>query len=271
MTLFVSDLDGTLLNNSAKVSLESINLLNEAINNNVNFTIATARTPATLVNILKDINLQLPVVTMNGSAIYDIKEDIYINYVPLSKDNSLKIYNLINSLNINAFVYTIDNNHLYVYHKTLTHPYQIEFYNSRKASNFKTFIRGELNPNFDVLYFTIMDYEDKINYLYDRLKCFDNLYIVKYRDTYNKQIINLEIYDIKASKASAINYLKEKYRFSKIITFGDNLNDIPMFNISDECYSVENAVDELKEISTAVIDKNTNNSVAKFIHEYNSK
>lgn len=267
MTLFVSDLDGTLLNNSAKISTESAILLNKSIENGTNFTIATARTPATIINILKDVNVSLPIVTMNGSAIYDIKTNQYINYTSLPKEKGLEIYKLIKSLGINAFVYTIDNNYLYVYHDKLVHPYQLEFYNTRKATKYKTFIQGELNPNFDVLYFTIMDYEDKINYLYEKLKSFNDLYIVKYRDTYNKDIVNLEIYDIHSSKANAIKLLKDKYNFDKLITFGDNLNDIPMFNISDECYAVENAVEDLKDISTKVIGRNTDNSVAKFIYE----
>ena len=41
-----------------------------------------------------------------------------------------------------------------------------------------------------------------------------------------------------------------------------------MFNISNECYAVGNAVQDLKDISTEVIGKNTDNSVAKFIYEY---
>ena len=112
-----------------------------------------------------------------------------------------------------------------------------------------------------------MDYEDKISILYEKLKLLSNLYIVKYRDTYNKDIVNLEIYDIKSSKANAINMIKDRYSFENLITFGDNLNDIPMFNISDKCYAVENAVQDLKDISTEIIGKNTDNSVAKFIYE----
>lgn len=267
MTLFVSDLDGTLLNNSAEVSPESAILLNKSIENGINFTIATARTPATIVNILKDINIKLPIITMNGSAIYDIKNDKYLNFTSLPKEKGLEVYQIIKSFNINAFVYTINNNHLYVYYDKLTHPYQLEFYNSRKATKYKTFIQGELNPNFDVLYFTIMDYEDKISILYEKLKLLSDLYIVKYRDTYNKDIVNLEIYDIKSSKANAINMIKDRYSFENLITFGDNLNDIPMFNISDKCYAVENAVQDLKDISTEIIGKNTDNSIAKFIYE----
>jgi hydroxymethylpyrimidine pyrophosphatase-like HAD family hydrolase len=111
-----------------------------------------------------------------------------------------------------------------------------------------------------------MDYEDKINSLYYKIRDIPGLSIVKYRDTYNKEIINLEIYHKSASKANAINYLKIYFHFDKLVSFGDNLNDIPMFEVSDECYAVSNAVDELKDISTSVIGSNLDDSVAKFLN-----
>ena len=59
------------------------------------------------------------------------------------------------------------------------------------------------------------------------------------------------------------NYLKSQ----NLITFGDNLNDIPMFLISDRCYAMENADKRLKEISTAVIGNNNDDAVVKFLLE----
>lgn len=38
-----------------------------------------------------------------------------------------------------------------------------------------------------------------------------------------------------------------------------------MFEIADECYAVENAVDELKEIATAVIGNNNEDGVAHWL------
>ena len=46
------------------------------------------------------------------------------------------------------------------------------------------------------------------------------------------------------------------------------MNDIPMFRISDECYAVENACDELKELATGIIGKNDNDSVALWLAEH---
>lgn len=266
MTLYISDLDGTLLTNDAKVSSLSRKLLNESLDNNINFTIATARTPATVINLLDGINFSLPIITMNGAAIYDINKKEYIHTNYINTKLVKKINDLVNNHNMNAFIYTLKENHLYIYHKDLANSAQNEFYYGRNTNPYKTFINGDLDPNSNVLHFAILDSKENIDELYNEVIKIPNLYVVKYKDTY----INcycLEIYDITSSKANAIKYLKNLYNFNKLITFGDNVNDIPMFEISDECYAVENAVPELKKISTRSIESNTNDAVAKFIHK----
>lgn len=270
MILYVSDLDGTLLNSSAQISSNSTKLLNQALNNNVNFTIATARTPATIVPILKNINMKMPVIAMNGCSIYDLKNNKYVHTISIDSNVVPKLQKLINNEGLNAFVYTIKNNHLTVYHNKLTEPCQIKFYDERKNSPLKTFIQAPLPNDSEVLYFTLMDSEEKINNLYSKLKDIPEISVVKYSDTYNKGIFNLEIYDYKASKSNAIKYLKNTYDFNTLITFGDNLNDIPMFEISDRCCAVENAANELKEIASEIIGSNTDDSVAKYIFNHST-
>jgi len=62
--------------------------------------------------------------------------------------------------------------------------------------------------------------------------------------------------------------VKRVIKCEKIVSFGDGKNDISMFEISDECYAVENAVDELRKISTDIISKNNDDGVAKWL-DYN--
>ena len=50
-TLFVSDLDGTLLNEKADISDKAADILNDLIENGLNFTFATARTAASALKI----------------------------------------------------------------------------------------------------------------------------------------------------------------------------------------------------------------------------
>ena len=55
-TLYVSDMDGTLLNSNSVLSQYTTDKLNEFIaNEGVLFTVATARTPATVVSLMSNI------------------------------------------------------------------------------------------------------------------------------------------------------------------------------------------------------------------------
>ena len=50
-------------------------------------------------------------------------------------------------------------------------------------------------------------------------------------------------------------------------SFGDNLNDISLFEACDECYAVSNAKDEVIRRADGVIGANTADSVVIFIAE----
>ena len=71
-----------------------------------------------------------------------------------------------------------------------------------------------------------------------------------------------------ASKWYAIKKLKDMWGCDRVISFGDAINDIPMFEISDESYAVENAVDELKKVATGIIGSNEADGVAKWLQEH---
>jgi hydroxymethylpyrimidine pyrophosphatase-like HAD family hydrolase len=70
-----------------------------------------------------------------------------------------------------------------------------------------------------------------------------------------------------ATKANAIEKLKVITKCDRIVSFGDAINDIPLFSVSDECYAVENAVEELKNIATAVIRSNEEDGVAYWLRK----
>lgn len=86
------------------------------------------------------------------------------------------------------------------------------------------------------------------------------------KDTYD-DIMWLEIMPKYATKSDAVLQLKEMCGCDYIITFGDGINDISMFKVADEGYAVQNAVKELKEIATGIIDENQNDGVAKWLQK----
>ena len=72
---------------------------------------------------------------------------------------------------------------------------------------------------------------------------------------------------VKATKATAALELKDMLGCDRLVVFGDGMNDLSLFAVADESYAMANAVPELKEIATAVIDSNDSDGVAKWIKE----
>lgn len=271
MNIYISDLDGTLLNNNGVLSEYTISVLNKLNEHNINFSVATARTPATVVPILSEVNISLPIIVMNGAAIYDLKSNKYITYNSIPKTTTSKILAILKSNNISGFCYTIDNNHIFAYYDEISNICQDNFLNSRLGSPLKTFINGPIPEDKDIIHFLLMDNKENIMNVYEKIKDIDGLYLVAYEDIYNKEVYTLEIYSEKSSKANAIKYLMDQFNFDNLTCFGDNLNDMPMFELADECFAVDNATDELKNISTSIIESNMDNGVAKYLESLYKK
>ena len=68
-----------------------------------------------------------------------------------------------------------------------------------------------------------------------------------------------------SSKSNAVLRLKKYLNAEKVVVFGDGKNDVDMFNIANESYAVENAVEDLKKIATGIIGNNNDDSVAKWL------
>ncbi|WP_297714507.1 HAD family hydrolase [Clostridium sp.] len=268
MELFVTDLDGTLINSKRKVPKKSLEILNKLIEKGVNFTVATARTPATAVEILQDLNLKLPVALMNGVLIYDTKELKYIDIKGIEKETVNKVLDIFKTHNKNPLVYAVKDNHLWVYHKEFENIYEYNFYKERADKKLKTFVKvedydGSLMGS-NTINFVAFDNYEKIKTIAEKIKCIEGITVNYYKDVY-EDCYFLEAYSSEASKANGIKYLSKYIEYSKVICFGDNLNDIPMFELANEAYATANAAEEIKKIATDVIGSCEDNGVAEFL------
>ena len=75
--LYVSGIDDVLVSAGHSAAYSKVEL-NRLIRSGVKFTISTVRTPAVLMDIMKGVELQLPVIVMDGAALYDVKENQYL-------------------------------------------------------------------------------------------------------------------------------------------------------------------------------------------------
>lgn len=270
-TLYISDLDGTLLNSDKEISKYTMDIINACIEKGMYFSIATARTAASSVKILLGLNINIPVILMNGVVIYDIQHHKYIKTEEISEQTANAILYILNKHDISGFMYAISNDKLITYYENLYTEALRDFYDERVIKYYKSFEQVDSFSNKTkssrILYFALIDEYERLSMVLKDLKNQPDIDIVLYKDIYAENLWYLEVYSINASKYNAVRYIREYYNFDKIIGFGDNLNDIPLFKACDECYAVSNAVYELKEKATGMIADNNSDGVARFIVE----
>ena len=266
-TLYISDLDGTLLNSHAELSDYTLKALNSLIGKGIHFSLATARTAATTLRIFENVAINIPIVLMNGVLIYDPDSKGYIKKEAISETIAINIIQAMREVKQTGLMYTLRGDVMLTYYETLDNKAINDFISERKAKYNKVFtqVNDFIDVKDEIIYFTFLDNEENIERLFSRITEIDGIEFAKYRDIYSEDLWYLEVFSSAASKYNAVRFLREYGNYERVIGFGDNLNDIPLFRACDECYAVTNAKNEVKENATAVIDCNDNDGVAKWL------
>lgn len=267
--LFISDLDGTLLNNCGELQEYSINMLNQLIDNGMYFTFATARTIYSAKPITSGLKVNVPCILNNGASVYDINSGKYVKNAYIPHEVSRKIISVFRANGVNCFMFKFVDNILSTCYDTITDELMRTYVAERKGKFLQPFFECDDLVNkidgSEIYINSTGDYESLLP-IRNAVAEIEGADCTFYKDTYTDKWY-LETFSSQASKANGIKFLREKYRFERVVCFGDNLNDLSMFEQSDIKIAVGNANDEVKSRADFVIDTNNNNGVAKWISE----
>ena len=255
--LIVSDLDGTLLDSSRKVSQRTKDLIKEFTEKGGIFTFATGRMEASVKKYLDYLDISNPVIIYNGAKVVDIKKDIVLFEELLDYDLSktaLKIaaeyeWDVLLYLDKKIFVNKITD---------VIEEYMLkDGVYCEAVGRLDEFLRCEPtkiliigNPNY------FMPYLEELKHQIDVAL---NYVVSEYN--------YLEILPEQSSKGNALRKLAENLSIplEQAIAIGDNLNDISMIQTAGLGVAVENAHEELKKYANYITAINENDGVAEVI------
>lgn len=266
-TLYVSDLDGTLLNLQSRVSSFTASALNRLIADGMLFSIATARTPATVVALMDAVEMRLPVVLMTGALTYDLRSHEYLSASFFRCEAVRRIVDVLLQKDLSPMIYYLNGSLLHVAYRRPLSAAQEKFVAERTGSPYKRFIeitRYDVLPDNTILVFCMGEYV-KLCTAYEAVASLPGHESYLYRDIADSCMGYLEIYPAATTKAAAIERLAQVAGADEIVVFGDNRNDIPMFEVASRSYAVENAVAETKACATGIIGSNDTDGVARFL------
>jgi len=269
--LYISDLDGTLLGKSAKLSDRSVRLINEALDDGMLFAAATARSPATALNILSPLHLNLPICMLNGSFFYDSLQQKYLEIKEIDRDTVEKIAALAKRHQKMPLYYSIYHQQLTVFYQIFDNEVTGQFVEERKDTAYKKFVKvqnlDEIPADAQVVFLVFVDQKEILDLMIEELDREEAIRYSYYHDVYQPDQYYLEISSISASKAAAAKWLKSYTGAKRVLAFGDNSNDLPMLTFADEAYVPENATEPLKTMANRILPPCEEDSVALFIHQ----
>lgn len=264
--LYVTDLDGTLLNRSDSISPESIEIINDLVSKGMLFTYATARSLVSASVVTEGLSTDIPVIAYNGAFIFQAATGEILSQERFSGEEINEVKHVLCKYNISPLVYSFVDGAERVSWITEKENEGIRRYLSNRKGDrrLRPVESEEKLYQGDMFYFTCIGEKEELAPIYDVFSK-DNRYHCTIQQELYRPEFWCEIMPARATKAHAIEKLKKIWNCSKVVSFGDAVNDIPMFKVSDEAYAVENAVEELKALATGIIDSNENDGVARWL------
>ena len=265
-TLYVSDLDGTLLRSDVSTSDYTNRTINRLARQGMLFSYATARSYSTSAKVTRGLDAHIPLIVYNGAMIVDN----VTGEILLSNFFGSDAHEVLSDLLAHGVVPIV-----YAFVDGVERFSYVPARSSRGVLDFVASRRGDRRDNpvnstedlyrGDIFYFACIGEEEKLEPL-------ERKYRDVYHTVYQKDIYSgeqwLEIMPLAASKSNAIRQLREKLGCDRLVVFGDGKNDVDMFELADEGYAVSNAAPELKAVATAVIGSNDEDAVAHWLSEH---
>jgi Cof subfamily protein (haloacid dehalogenase superfamily) len=271
-TVYVTDLDGTLLGNDALLSQRSRRGLSELLEAGLLLTVASARSVVAMQRILSGLRLPLPVVEFNGAFISDLASGGHLVANAMDSESVSLVYHLISDYGVPPFVSTFDGKADRLYYSQILNP-GMQWYVDDRTSNLDRRLvqTDDLQSRLgeQVVCLTVIDRPAAIAELGDLLSAAfsPGVDVRRFGNEYFPDWHWLTVHDRRATKDQAVSSLLEFCGLgqAEVVAFGDSDNDVPLFRLASRSIAVANASAELKSLATEVIGPCSEDSVVAFL------
>ena len=285
--LVAIDLDGTLLNSHGEVSENTKKALLKAKKHGTEIVLASGRPISSTESLAIELGVDNYLISGNGAAVYDIKNQKIICDRFLSKE---QVFNIAKLCEDNSFfynVYTEDevianslNYNILFYHKENIKKVEERRTHINIVPNILEYIRQSGKDKF--LKITICDESQFIfNSIIKKIKEIKGIDVLEVEYMSRKKIkIGTEDVDIQyyyteitnenVNKWSAIEFLIKKLDIKpeEVMAIGDNMNDKEMIQNSGLGVVMGNSNPKIKEMANVIVSDNNSEGVFEAINRF---
>ncbi len=245
--------------------------LQELIRRGADITLFTNRSPSTLIPLIGDLKLNIPVICMGGAALYDTTSNLYLDTEPISLELSNKVRGYLNERGIIPFISIIRDNLQYIYKNLSNNIAELRFADFIRNNPYSNYIADEA-PNTEVLFFSVVlpsqDIYELINLLksegYGNDLCFKAFKTTDVLSDFTDYLM-LNIYSKKIEGLRALAQIAEGKTSMAIST---SMDDLVLLNQADRIITYKNAPIEIKNKADYVINSMRKHSLIRVIKRF---
>ncbi|MEA1883978.1 MAG: Cof-type HAD-IIB family hydrolase [Thermotogota bacterium] len=275
--LFITDLDGTLLDDDKQISSLNIEAINKLRKKNIAFSVFTGRNFYSAYKYMQVLDIKGLVALQNGALIIEMPSRKVINEIALKSSIAKKIYQLAKKNDFTFVGYT-------GYHESNSNCDKDMFVekNNKKFQAFDFYFQHN-KERIEILNTMDSFFEDrkKIGQLaiigQESLLCG---LLNTVTESFKSEISHvlspigddcgfLEFFGPKVSKGDALSYLLKQYgtTAAKTVFIGDNYNDLPLMKKVGLPVATENAQRDIKDFCKMVVSSNNNHAIKDAIQK----
>lgn len=264
----VCDMDGTLLNSNGLISVKNEAALKKLQDKGVEIIIASGRTDLTMKQYINQLNISGHIICCNGAIIKNINRNEIVYSKMMDKETTNYIVEFFFKNNLDFLVYT---EQVIFSNKGNPRAKYFEELNETLPADFRTPIRYfDLNSmniidNIDIIKILLVESDEKVSdFVSNHLKKFSDISVVSSAKGL------LDIWASNISKGSAVKVLAEKLgvNLEHVIAFGDNYNDVELFEAVGIPIAMGNAVEQIKSVAKYITLTNDDDGIAYAIDNF---
>ncbi|MEW1952707.1 Cof-type HAD-IIB family hydrolase [Terrabacter sp. NPDC080008] len=263
MTLFCSDIDGTLLNPERTLSDRTVAAIRSTLDAGHSFVLCSSRMPSSM-RILEGLydGHDAPMIAYNGGLVLRSDGSASLN-VPIGERDARALYERCRDLNVHMSVYVGDD----------WYAWDDDFWSRRETNN--TAVAPSLRSAHDYFGETrlpggsphkvmCMGESNLIDQIASSVGGMAGLISYRSKDTY------LEIANGNCSKGDAVKSVAGDLQvaLSDVVFFGDNYNDLPAFAVVGTSVAVANGRPEVLAAATHTTARHHDDGVAQFLESW---
>ena len=222
--------------------------LNDLFTRGARICLMSEHAPAFFESQMSLVRVNMPMIVMDGAAVYDIKENryLYMQAIPYETFSSLR--KQLSSRGAGCFIYTIHNNKTCIFHQGRSTRKENELFEIMKKSPYRSYLDGEVYDPHEIVYLKIINTREKLVELLCDLfesdpELLKTIRPVIRKSTKTDEYFELYLYSAQASQQNAQAFVKDYMsRSASVLSFVEE---------SQEYHSERDALHLLHRVESA--------------------